>query len=64
MSESEEKALAQLAASIKLMDDTLYTPMTVAQRAMCARYRKAQFDAHVKAGFTEIQALTIVSRLI
>lgn len=62
--DAQEKANASLAAAMKVVLDGLYTPIEIERRAFRARFRKAEFDAQLKAGFTEMQALVIVSKLI
>lgn len=54
--ETDAARSAKLAAELRA---SMYT-----RRDFRARLRKAEFDAHVRAGFNELQALILVSKLI
>lgn len=59
----EEKALAYRAAALKQGLEQMHKQIEIDARLYLARLRKAQFDAHITAGFNEMQALMIVTKL-
>lgn len=55
-----EQQAAQMAVLIKRMADDLQTPAYMERNAVLALDRFYRFQAHVKVGFTEQQALELV----
>lgn len=60
VSDSEERKAAERAASIKKLEDSFNPVGEAAIQAIVARSRKIAYDAHIAAGFTAEQTLTLI----
>lgn len=59
MNEQEEKKAAMVAQLIRQAMSELKTPMYAERMALIAEERMSKYKAHIKAGFTEQQALEL-----
>lgn len=59
---NREEAAAKLAPLLKAWMDELTTPMYLDRMAVIAHDRMVKYRAHIKAGFSESQALELCAK--
>lgn len=62
MSDEQDRQRAKLATSIKYLEESLDSALFIQTRMLTAKLRKANYDAFLLAGFTEVQALEMAAK--